>query len=684
MSGAHRVLVTRPAGQCEALVDALTQQGFSVTAVPAIEIKPVDLSAASIDALTGTPKPDLLIFISRNAVRYGLPRLPARDDAAQKVAAVGPSTAKALSDAGWTCDITPEDGFTSEALLAHDALASLDEQRVVIVRGEGGRALLGDTLRARGAEVHYAEVYRRAVPPSAAHALNQAIANGIDIITVTSVETLANVHNLANKQNAALLTDVTLLTASERVLKKAQSLGYTQTPVLATAPDDAALTDALVRWRAERVATLPETETMATDTKETTDTDQDTANAPDESFDEQDHETPAPPSDEPLLAPPPPATPPAAPRGGRLLGVVAILIALGAAGAAGYTYLSAQRLASSADDPREALDAIAQDLRGDLDKVRQDVDDTAETLRSDVDRRVGRINLDPTNQRVDTLAGEVTDVATAQSALDRRVSGQKRAIDTVTDRLTEMESDLASLQGVSDTVRNTWVRAEAEYFLQTANSRLQLAGDVPSALSALRAADERIGALGDPGLIPIRSQITEEILAVESVPQPDIEGTAIALLGMSERVRELPLRVDEIPGNYEAPDQNETEAPSGWKRAADKVLNTMSGIVRVSPSNGVGVSVVAPEDAFFIYRNLELNLTIARLALIKQDQANYQGSIKTAREWLEQYFDTTRPGVRNMLERLADIEALEIDPEVPDISESLRMLRILVDKSSAS
>ncbi|MEO1576531.1 MAG: uroporphyrinogen-III C-methyltransferase, partial [Pseudomonadota bacterium] len=310
--------------------------------------------------------------------------------------------------------------------------------------------------------------------------------------------------------------------------------------------------------------------------------------------------------------PPPPAPAPVAESssgGGKGLGMLAILLALGAAGIGGIAFKTAKSANSTAatltdsvanvEDPRIALGEVADGLRGEIEGIRDDVNGTAETLRNDVDRKLRRVDLKPVNDQLDDIANE-------QGVLDRRISGQKRAIDTVTAKLVDVESNLASLQGVSDTVRNTWVRAEAEYFLQTANSRLQLAGDVQSALSALRAADERIGALGDPGLIPIRAKITEEILAVEAVPLPDVEGTALALLGMAERVTELPLRADEVPQRYEASDGPDSDA-TGWQRAKEKVSDAFSGIVRMSPSDGSSVSVVAPEDAFFIFRNLELN-----------------------------------------------------------------------------
>ena len=739
MTSRPRVLVTRPGGQCDALCDALADAGFDARAVPVIDIVPVHDPAGLRDAFAQLDDTQLLIFISRNAVTHALASLPDPDRLRARVAAVGPATARALIDAKWRCDVAPEAGFTSEALLAHPALQDVAGQRVLIVRGEGGRPLLGDTLRQRGAQVHYAEVYRRDIPADAAGRLNNELAMGVDAMTATSVETLSNIESLTRPEHVDLLHDVKIVTASERVLKKAGLLGYTRAVVLATAPDDAALVQALVHWRDALAAGEPETFSMATNTNDptnesgrdgddaelrddasfdttpdhdATDMDASTEADPASSFEDQgvgddasdtEETTDADPdaprladdgepavSDTPApAAPPQPAAESSSGGGGRGLAAAALLVALGAGGLGFMANKTAKEATENREDPRVALNEVADGLRGDIETIRDEVNTTAESLRGDVssaaeslrgdvDRKLGRIDLDPINKDVDELTS-------GQASLDRRLTGQRRALDTVTDRLGDMESDLAALQGVSDTVRNTWVRAEAEYFLQTANSRLQLASDVISALSALRAADERIGALGDPGLIPIRAKITEEILAVEAVPLPDIEGTALTLLGMTERIADLPLRADDIPQRFDAHESADgTVAESGWERAWTKVSGAFTGIVRISPSDGSGVDVVAPEDAYFIFRNLELNLTIARLALMRGDQANYTGSLEAAYEWLGVHFDTQEPGVSNMMTRLAEMKDLEIDPELPDISESLRMLRVLVKQSSSS
>lgn len=121
---------------------------------------PVRLSAV-IDNLE---RAQLAIFISPTAVERGLAAVRARRKwpAGLRIAAVGAGTTGALAAQGYGEVLVPASGGDSEALAALPELARLDGQTVIIFRGEGGRQWLADTLAARGAEVVYAECYRRA------------------------------------------------------------------------------------------------------------------------------------------------------------------------------------------------------------------------------------------------------------------------------------------------------------------------------------------------------------------------------------------------------------------------------------------------------------------------------------------------------------------------------------------
>jgi uroporphyrinogen-III synthase len=176
-----------------------------------------------------------LIFVSANAVEHAQPYLPPLRDVG--IAAVGRKTARALDGAGMTNILVPSTTADSEGLLGEPALAEVAGQRILIVRGSGGRPLLADTLRSRGARVEYAEVYRRELPADTRTRLRALLHRPPGAITITSGEILENLTTLAGP--ATSLRDIPLVAVSTRVAEMARHAGFRQVIQARGAGDDA-------------------------------------------------------------------------------------------------------------------------------------------------------------------------------------------------------------------------------------------------------------------------------------------------------------------------------------------------------------------------------------------------------------------------------------------------------------
>jgi len=244
------IVITRPAHQAEALINRLTSKGAEVLHFPTIEIGPAPHSAELTSLLDGLDRYQYAIFISPNAVQYAarlvdLAGLPAT----LKIAAIGPGTARALTAHGRKPDMLPRDGASSEALLKLKALNAVNGKRVLIFRGQGGRELLAETLEERGAEVDYAEVYRRSVPRPELSALQRWFRDGrVDAIVVTSREALLNLDRMLSPALTPYLRASQLLVSSARLIKLASALGIRRRPLIADDAGDAALQAALAQW----------------------------------------------------------------------------------------------------------------------------------------------------------------------------------------------------------------------------------------------------------------------------------------------------------------------------------------------------------------------------------------------------------------------------------------------------
>ena len=244
-----RILVTRPASQAATLCEAIREAGGDPVAFPVLRIVP--RSAADVAAdLAALPKPDVAVFVSRNAVEHGLPHV---HGAGASLAAVGPATADAIRDAGAHVDIVPADGADSEHLWAEPALADVSGRNVLIIRGESGRELLADSLRKRGATVHYLPVYRRepaALPVAELDAVASALGRGeIDFIVVLSIETMQNLLALLPASGDDLLRQSTLVAPGERVIQGACELVPGMAVCRASGPGASDIVNAMIDRR---------------------------------------------------------------------------------------------------------------------------------------------------------------------------------------------------------------------------------------------------------------------------------------------------------------------------------------------------------------------------------------------------------------------------------------------------
>jgi uroporphyrinogen-III synthase len=235
--GGLNVLVTRPAEQAAEFAEKVSAVHGRPVSFPTLEVLgPPDKQAARA-RLAGLRSVDVLVFVSANAVRYAFPMMPDDIPLDLQVAAVGAATARALEEIGLDPTLVPE-RMDSEGLLALPQLQSVEGQHILIVRGNGGRETLRETLQARGAQVDYVEVYRRRIPERNPANLIRNWDRLVDVVTATSAQILDNLFTLLGEEGVPLLQATPLIVPSRRIAEHAAQRGCERVLVADSAMDE--------------------------------------------------------------------------------------------------------------------------------------------------------------------------------------------------------------------------------------------------------------------------------------------------------------------------------------------------------------------------------------------------------------------------------------------------------------
>ncbi len=242
-----KILVTRPRDQAVQLAQKIAQAGGIPLLHPLLEIMPVEHSAPLREQISRLQAVDLVIFISPNAVQYGMAAIAASGlPAGLKIATIGPGSAKALHALGINQVIVPLEKFDSEGLLLMPQLQQIAGWRVMIFRGDGGRELLGDVLKDRGAVVEYVTCYHRSMRQWDAGELLNA-----DLLTVTSSEALGYLQQMTDEQTAlAVMHAKPLFVPHMRIAGLARQQGWLQ--IFLTEGGDEGLLSGLMAWAGNR------------------------------------------------------------------------------------------------------------------------------------------------------------------------------------------------------------------------------------------------------------------------------------------------------------------------------------------------------------------------------------------------------------------------------------------------
>ena len=274
--------------------------------------------------------------------------------------------------------------------------------------------------------------------------------------------------------------------------------------------------------------------------------------------------------------------------------------------------------------------------------------------------------------RFDEMAELETDISqltSSQRQLNNQLSTFKQTQLEQGDVLTKLQNQSPL---TTEEIELEWALAEIRYLLNLANQRALLANDTSGAALALSLADQQIREIGDYRMQPLRELIAEEELALEAAGETDVAGIAADMLGLMGSIDKLRVVTGPKQSYFDETEKEATEQ-SAWREVIADIWRQLRSLVVIRQQEDAPAAVLMPEQRYFLYQNLRLQLETARFAALSGNQRMFEQSLQSASSWLEQYFVGDHRDA--MLESLQAMQNQAISIETPDISGSLRWLK---------
>jgi len=268
---------------------------------------------------------------------------------------------------------------------------------------------------------------------------------------------------------------------------------------------------------------------------------------------------------------------------------------------------------------------------------------------------------------ISSLSGEV-------SSNNSRVQLIESEISSLSGALEATNASLQSLYSSQNSQEVNFSIAEVEYLVEIANLKLKLESDINIAVVALEEASSRLVSMGDPALFSVRRQLTADINTLKSVPQVDIIGMSLTLSDLVSRLEQLPLTQNSITGEINASIDIDPDL-SAWERLLTGVWKEFKSMFIITRTgDGISTSLL-PNEKYFLYQNLRLQLESSRLAALKGDKNLLSDSLELAEKWLVDYFETNDAAVVNAIEIIKKLKEIDIDPVIPNVDATLEAIK---------
>ncbi|MDC0611205.1 uroporphyrinogen-III C-methyltransferase [Vibrio sp.] len=251
----------------------------------------------------------------------------------------------------------------------------------------------------------------------------------------------------------------------------------------------------------------------------------------------------------------------------------------------------------------------------------------------------------------------------AQSIADNAVNKTETEVAQQHKSIESLQLALAEVKGRRP---NDWLLAESDYLVKLAGRKLFLEHDPESATQLMESADQRIAALNDPSLVPLRKLMAEDITTLKAIPLIDKDGLVLRLTSLSQQVDQLPLANAILPEAVEQKKEEVTGDVNNWRtNLLTSAKNFADKFITFRTRDGNAIPLLSPEQHFFLRENLKMKIETAIKAVYDEQQEIYTTSLETANKWSTSYLNQSDNGVAEFNKALLSLSKQNIEVTYP-------------------
>lgn len=287
------------------------------------------------------------------------------------------------------------------------------------------------------------------------------------------------------------------------------------------------------------------------------------------------------------------------------------------------------------------------------------------------------------NQTIANLQQQLASKADS-AQLQQRLAPLESGIGDSVNQISELQQQQQALLDATENLydlygrdESGWQLAEVEYLMRIAQHKLILENDFEGAAITLQAASDKIAATADPGLLPVRVQISDEIAILKTRARPDLVGMTLVLSQLSRQIKALTPgympRTETSQDTNQAPDSGPVE-----QSVVERVVTFISSQVSVkkeeTPPTQTEALVVDIEQT------MEDNLKLTRWTVLERDNFQFQQLMQENLRLFKQFYNLDNAANHDFYSQLEELQKATVKPQKPDISGSLELLKHIISK----